>query len=687
MHATLKMKGETMVENISASAKVSRRGFVQGAGAAVAGAALACAPAAAVAQETSQKADSMAAEGAWDAEADIVICGLGCAGLAAAITACTEELGTTINLEAAPKELRGGDSCCTQGVLFGPNDKDAAITYQSVLNDPYEVPADVVDAWAEDIVQNVGWLEDVCGARYHEPDTGEPCFFSSIGEFPMMTGAEECPCYKPVTQAYGQGQTWGYMMSKFDSLNLPVYYEARAVELIQDETGKVVGVRCEDGRRFKANKGVLLATGGFEASKPMMEMYNATGHPNMIGKGSLYNRGDGIRMAQRLGADLWHMNNISGCMLGFQVVPGDEVDARASFSHKTCEYIYVDKNGERWINESVEGLKGLALHGKYYHSGTWMDMPHPDNCWCIMGQGCYDEGGYSYNYNNYWHRKAFPGVCWNMEDTVAAGITVKCDTIADIAKVTGLDEQKLADTIGFYNDNAANNEDPIFHRGVALTQMGDELIEYGHEDEEPKVEAFDLIPISAPYYVTQLKGCMYNTQGGPKRSANCEILDVDDNPIPGLYAAGEMGCEYAYIYNVGGNISEAVSSGRRAARVVLTGSPAPGAYNADAKAPNPLPKEEAEPNTAVYKDGTYTGAGVGINGPLQVSVAVEGGKVANVELVDPKETQGIGDAAATAIAAEIVEANGTEGVDVISGASTTSRGVLTAAADALSQAR
>ena len=277
-----------------------------------------------------------------------------------------------------------------------------------------------------------------------------------------------------------------------------------------------------------------------------------------------------------------------------------------------------------------------------------------------------------------------------MGDTINAGITVKCETIADIAALTGLDEEALTNTINFYNDNAAQNTDPIFHRGVALTQMGDQLIEYGHEDEEPKIEAFDLIPISAPYYVTKLYGCMYNTQGGPRRSANCEILDVDGNPIPGLYSAGEMGCEYAYIYNVGGNISEAVSSGRRAARVMLTGSPEAGTVNPDAHASNALPEPEpVVPSTATYKDGSYVGTGIGIAGgtsPVEVTVTVEGGKISAVEVTNNMETPGVGTKAIELIPGAVVEANGAEGVQTASGSTVTSNAILDAVTAALEQA-
>ena len=55
---------------------------------------------------------------------------------------------------------------------------------------------------------------------------------------------------------------------------------------------------------------------------------------------------------------------------------------------------------------------------------------------------------------------------------------------------------------------------------------------------------------------------MLNTQGGAKRNGACEVLDLEGNPIPRLYSAGEFGTIYGYMYNGGGNISEAVASGR-----------------------------------------------------------------------------------------------------------------------------
>ena len=59
-----------------------------------------------------------------------------------------------------------------------------------------------------------------------------------------------------------------------------------------------------------------------------------------------------------------------------------------------------------------------------------------------------------------------------------------------------------------------------------------------------------------------------NTQGGPRRGTDGSVLKVDGTSIPRLYAAGEMGTIYSYNYNGGGNVSEAMSSGRLAARSI-----------------------------------------------------------------------------------------------------------------------
>ena len=98
--------------------------------------------------------------------------------------------------------------------------------------------------------------------------------------------------------------------------------------------------------------------------------------------------------------------------------------------------------------------------------------------------------------------------------------------------------------------------------------------------------------------------------------------------------------------------------------------------------------EEAAPAEAGpwYNDGSYTAEGKGIGGKVPVTVEVKDGKVATVTVGDNSETQGIGSKAIEQLPDAIVAANGTEGVDAVSGATVTSKAIFTAVDEALEQA-
>ena len=89
---------------------------------------------------------------------------------------------------------------------------------------------------------------------------------------------------------------------------------------------------------------------------------------------------------------------------------------------------------------------------------------------------------------------------------------------------------------------------------------------------------------------------------------------------------------------------------------------------------------------AAYTDGTYTASSKGIGGDVPVTVTIKDGKISDVTVGDNSETQGIGSKAIEQLPAKIVEANGTDGVDAVSGASVTSKAIFTAVNDCLEQA-
>ena len=90
---------------------------------------------------------------------------------------------------------------------------------------------------------------------------------------------------------------------------------------------------------------------------------------------------------------------------------------------------------------------------------------------------------------------------------------------------------------------------------------------------------------------------------------------------------------------------------------------------------------------ATLKDGEYKASSKGIGGNVPVTVTIKDGKIAKVEVGENSETEGIGSKAIEQLPSAIVAANGTEGVDAVSGASVTSKAIFTAVEDCLAQAK
>lgn len=90
---------------------------------------------------------------------------------------------------------------------------------------------------------------------------------------------------------------------------------------------------------------------------------------------------------------------------------------------------------------------------------------------------------------------------------------------------------------------------------------------------------------------------------------------------------------------------------------------------------------------ASYKDGTYTGEGTGNASKIQVQVVVAGGKISSVKVLKHGETEMLLNAAKKKLSKKIVQANGTEGVAAVTGASNSSKGIIEAVNKALEAAK
>lgn len=546
----------------TSSDAMSRRGFLQVAGAAVGAAALAGAAAGTVgAEEASQ---------GWDEECDILVVGNGGAGAAAAITAAVEGLGDVLVVEAAPEADEGGNTRVCGQIIFCPRTVEGAIEYQGNLNAQYKVADDLMQAWAEEITKNAEWLSAI-GANPVETPIASP-------EFPDIAGAEASRNYV-IDGTMGHESLWNVLKAKESELGVRVLYGTRAKELVEED-GEVRGCLAETAEgqlSIKARKAVILACGGFENDPEMLSNNHPLGMSgeHIIPLGTPYNRGDGIRMAQRLGCGLWHMNNFSrgGWAMPALCDRDDEFARCGSFpSYASKDYIYVGPNAKRWAYEEATGL---TRHGKTEMHGVYMDQQVPEPGYVILGSRCFEGGRIisSLPYLAAWIMGKVDEDGTNETD-LEKGRIFKGDTAEELAEKLGLDPDSLAATLEEYNANAAENTDPLFGRGQDyyssnqdMTGRDNDKFTEGEDTEEtPAVDAFNLVPLEPPFYGFPLDIGLLNTQGGPTRSAKGEVTDVDGNPIPRLFSAGELGCIYGYMYNGGGNVGEALASGRIAVR-------------------------------------------------------------------------------------------------------------------------
>ena len=119
----------------------------------------------------------------------------------------------------------------------------------------------------------------------------------------------------------------------------------------------------------------------------------------------------------------------------------------------------------------------------------------------------------------------------------------RSETAAALAQSVGLDPGALEEGVARWNGFCESGKDPDFGR----TRM--------------------LFPVSKPpFYAIELSPSMLNTQGGPRRNENGQIVRPDSTPIPRLYSAGELGSIYSYLYQGTGNIGECLAFGRICAR-------------------------------------------------------------------------------------------------------------------------
>jgi succinate dehydrogenase/fumarate reductase flavoprotein subunit len=326
-----------------------------------------------------------------------------------------------------------------------------------------------------------------------------------------------------------------------------------AHRLITNEAGGVIGIEVqgpEGPRKIQARHGVVLACGGFENNPEMQRQY-WQGKP-VLTPASRANTGDGIRMAQAVGADLWHMWHYHGSYAFRHPDPDFPFALRTKRLpdwnplHKDTldiklAWIVVDQKGRRYMNEWPPYTQDTGWRPMELFDPETQTFPRIPS-YLIADEACrrlYPLGDSTSNDREYFYD-------WSEDNAkeIELGILHQADTISGLAAKIDVDPAILEETIALWNALCAKGEDKDFGRPKGTLQ-----------------------PITEPPFIFgEVWPTVSNTQGGPVHDARQRVLNSFGEPIPGLYAAGELGSAFGHLYLSGSNLTECFVSGRIAGR-------------------------------------------------------------------------------------------------------------------------
>lgn len=473
---------------------------------------------------------AQAKEVAWDYETDVVVVGYGGAGAAAAIAAF-DGGAEVILLEKMEKP--GGNTAVSLGGFINTSDPDAAYTYTRKLFDYSlaEVDEEIVRVFCDECAHNAEWvsaleegleIKKYGGASYKKVEGAESQEKWQVPRAGMRPGESLFAAYENAVE--------------YDR-DIDVMLNTPAKHLITNEDGEVIGVLAESNGApiaIKARKGIALTCGGFEFDDEYKQNF-LKGYP-IRACGAKGNTGDGLRMAQEVGAKLWHMNGVSA-LLAFEAtedLPMVIMDNESG--------IIVDKNAQRFMDEPLlEGHAGLLAVDLWdTHNMLYPRIP----CFMIFDDEMRKLAPFG------WYSSGALGAAYKWSDDnlveIENGWVNKADTIAELAELVGLDPAALEATVAQWNASVEAGVDSEWGRTIV-------------DDEGKQVS----LPIATPpFYAHVLYPTLLNTQGGPRRNAQSQVIDAFGEPIPRLYAAGELGSFWGIIYQGAGNNTESMVFGR-----------------------------------------------------------------------------------------------------------------------------
>ncbi len=448
----------------------------------------------------------------------LVVVGGGAAGFAAALEAA--QRGTQVLLLEKTADI-GGSSAMSGGCLAfagtdlqeaeGVHDSDELLRSDLIEVGQNDNDPQVVDAYVRNQLDTYRWLKGL-GVPF------SPSIESSSGQsVPRVHTVDPADMVRLLaTRCAATGR-------------VDVRMATRAVRLLRkDEHSPVTGLQAEGPQgplTIESDQGVLLASGGFGRNAELVHRF-APHYAEAFFIGGEGNVGDGLRMAWKLGADMRDMAYIKGT---FGKHPTD------THNNHSCLAVYkgaiaVNQDGKRFVDESISyKLLGDAVMAQEYHTG-----------YQIFDEPIFRSGDTRVRILDFNRR---------MEE----GLIFKADTLEALARQIEVPYATLKETVDRYNAGVDAGHDPDFGRKALVHRHG------------------ALRPIKeGPYYAYPSTAAVFGTYCGLRVDAQMQVIDVFDEPIAGLYAAGEvMGGFHGGAYMTGSALGKAVVFGRVAARTAI----------------------------------------------------------------------------------------------------------------------
>lgn len=471
----------------------------------------------------------------WDETYDVVVVGGGFAGLSAAYAAHKSGANTVL-IEKMP--FVGGNSIINGGIY-------ASYTSKLNLNEKLGLPAGNPEVHIQDTIAGGDNMSDpklVEQFVYGSPVMLDLLLDNGLKVRNMLTrvgGHSEFRTYTTETQCGSDIiVTLNNMLKKE---NIPVQLNTKMVYIYREEpmNGRVLGIKVETKKgtkNIRALKGVVLCTGGFAANAEMRQLYVPWIDPSVPTTNQPCATGEGIKLAQQVGANTMHMAYIQ--LYPFADPNTGRLDKVAVIPCNGPGFgmIYVDVNGKRYVNE-----------------GERRD---------VNSMASLNSGG-------------FPTFAIFNEDMLSLFTThedlewgIKRDRVFKADTLEGLVEQINSHTYKGSNVNMS------VEALKATIERHNTFVENGVDEDFGKaIEAGMTKPMyNGPYYAIPQWPSAHHTMGGLTITPRGEVTDIWGEVIPGLFAAGEVTGGIHGTNRLGSNaVADALVFGKIAGEVASTG--------------------------------------------------------------------------------------------------------------------